>query len=699
MASANLNLYSPEEIRQNTQSVKDAMDGLGSDSYQTAVSQLFKLMGDGFMSTKSHLEGMIQALQDLEAEYDKLNQKYTNGNTSQEDFAKFSGEIASQKAELIGQISSSMPKLAVESSLPSIDAVNDRLDKYRNYFGQLGTLHHAYEADIKAIESQRDLKGNDATDSARKERSDQYKQALLDLANNEKDVTKILLGDLDGLSQKAIKEALKKAKALMKEVKQAKKEDKLSSFDEKESEKVQQKAEEGIAAAEKKLKKFSLKNLGDLKNADISKNVGSMGSSLTDLGKVFDSLSVKSGDTFSKVGEGLSLAGEITNGAADIAGGILQMGMNPIAGAAGILKGVTGIVKGIGSRIAENKKIKKEYEESQFKLILKEQEYNKVLRERLKITKDIKESNETYFKRLESQIHNKQKESTNDYNTIFAQLQQEKYVKDTKYKHGTWFRKAKVTKIEDSLLGKSYEEIEELDYLGKLEGKAKTLFDQLKGLHEEQGKLKEEWDKYQDEVKQGWTGTTTDAILDSIVNGFLNGKKSAKDFADDFEEMMKTAMMQAIKMKFINEKLDIWYQDFVAKSQNGLTENDIDLLKESYDKIVNDFAKDVELMEELTGRKFGEKTIEAEAQKGLAAMSQETATELNGRFYAIQYITSNINDNVSGIHRELIDASQKWLEIAENTRYCRKLEGMESDMRSMKNDISSMALKGIRLLR
>ena len=76
-------------------------------------------------------------------------------------------------------------------------------------------------------------------------------------------------------------------------------------------------------------------------------------------------------------------------------------------------------------------------------------------------------------------------------------------------------------------------------------------------------------------------------------------------------------------------------------------------------------------------------------------MSQDSFDEYLGRVYALQYITANIDKNVTDIQLQLYKAAEKWIQIEENTRYCRKLEEIEKYMKEMKNGISTMVNNGV----
>jgi len=108
--------------------------------------------------------------------------------------------------------------------------------------------------------------------------------------------------------------------------------------------------------------------------------------------------------------------------------------------------------------------------------------------------------------------------------------------------------------------------------------------------------LKREYEEY-------LTGTTSSAIVDSIAEGFANGKDSAADFADTFEELMKNAMLQSFKIKYLEEPLTKWYEDFALRTESDgvLTAAELALSKAEYDAIIDSSKEGWDNLEQVTG--------------------------------------------------------------------------------------------------
>lgn len=408
------------------------------------------------------------------------------------------------------------------------------------------------------------------------------------------------------------------------------------------------------------------------------------------------SLAAETAELFDEsLGSTLSTVSELVGGVGNIAGGVGRaLSGDVIGGATGILSGVTGIIGSFKKRTEENKRILAEYKQSLLETEMKELEYNAILRERLRLQQQIGETSLDYFTRQGMELKKQASQIEKEYREVFEKLQKEQYVTETHYKHGTWFRKAKTWNDYGSLAGKTYEEMESLYTQGKLTESAQTLFEQLRKLKEEGADVADLIDDLNQEMKEAFTGTTVDSITDSIIRGFAEGKRSAKDFADDFQQMLNNAVLQGVKMKALEEPLRRWYESFAEASQNGLNADTIASLREQYNKIIEDAAKQLEDMEKVTGTTIGNiaDTGRTATAQGIASMSQDSANELNGNFYALLIYADKTCQGVTNINTMMVEALGVLNRIAANTD---RLEAIEKNVRETRVFIQDMANRGI----
>ena len=394
------------------------------------------------------------------------------------------------------------------------------------------------------------------------------------------------------------------------------------------------------------------------------------------------------------LGSALSTTAQLVGNIGDIAGGVGSvMAGDVVGGAAGILGGITGIVSSIKKRVEENKKILNDYLLSLVETEMKELEYNAILRERLRLTQQINETSIQYFSRMGSELTRQTGDISKEYAEVWAKLQDEQYISASHYKHGTWFRKAKTWNDYASLAGMSYEDIESLYTQNKLTDTAKVLFERLKALKEEGEDVAGMMDDLNEEMREAFTGTTTSSIADSILQGFAAGKRSAQDFADDFQEMLNQAVLEGVKMRALEEPLRQWYEQFAAASQNGLTAENIAALREQYNRIIEDAARELEAMEQVTGLTIGQaESVRTSAAKLSPSMSQDSADELNGNFYALLIYADKTAEGVVSIRDTLVQGITLLERIANNTD---RLETIEQDIRTVSSSMQLIVNKGL----
>lgn len=641
---------------------------------------------------KSQVEGKKSAADLLKEEIEKLKSLYGDDLSKlkaellklQQANAGDNSETGVQKGNVINQ--------ALKDADKDAEArFKDLLKTYQTNFQKLSNQEENYRKDVALLRS----RINDNTteeekkqiEDAVKARTEAYGNALL----KESDMFTKLFSDLSRESTKNLEELLKKAKNTD-----------MSGFSPKDIKVFQdaiRKLEDELRTRNpfKALSTDFKSLIKDIKEGkDLKGALDNFDKSFSDAKSYINGLGESLGQVFGEdVSYAIEQAMELTQAIFDVGTGIAKLSQGDILG------GVAGVIKGIGSLFSMGKKVKemnrqareeqqKYYDEAQ----QGEMEYQRMLRERLRTQQEIGESALAYNRRITEELTKQQQASANEYSQLLAKIQGESYVSGVGYRHGTWFRKAKTWNEYSSLAGKSYEDIEKLYTEGKLEDKVAKLFEQLRALKEEGADINQMLADQEEAMKDAWTGSTTDSIASSILQGFAEGKRSAADFADSFQEMLNNAVLQGIKMKALEEPLRRWYENFAEASGGGLTAENIANLREQYDKIIADAAKQLEDMEKVTGVTIG---AEAEAgrqavAKGIASMSQDSANELNGNFNALLIYADKTSTAVTNINTLLIQGLDTLNRIAANTD---RLEQIERSTVAIQKDIQAILNKGL----
>lgn len=170
------------------------------------------------------------------------------------------------------------------------------------------------------------------------------------------------------------------------------------------------------------------------------------------------------------------------------------------------------------------------------------------------------------------------------------------------------------------------EELDELDAL-------KKGIDEIAAAHEEQYKMIEARYKDLDELREEMTDISFDSVRDNFKSLLSDMTSTTADFTDNFSEMLRNALIEGLMSSKYEKLLDEWYKEFAASMEDGsLTDSERDGLRQKYDAIVQQGLADRDAVNDIVG---GGAYSQSATTGGWAAMGQDTAEELNGRFTAL----------------------------------------------------------------
>ena len=217
---------------------------------------------------------------------------------------------------------------------------------------------------------------------------------------------------------------------------------------------------------------------------------------------------------------------------------------------------------------------------------------------------------------------------------------------------------------------------------------------------DEAGKLKE----LTDQIRENLLNTSFESLRDSFIDSLMDMSKSAEDFTDDFSEMMQKALLRAAISNKFDKQIKEWYEKITDDMQDEdgnykeLTEEQINSYKSQWDAMTNQMIAERDRIASITGY-TGDTDSEREASsKGIASASQESIDELNGRMTAIQGHTYSLNENT----KMLVQTTNLILRSVQNIdRHTEelpdRLSSMESNIKSVKDTVNDIALKGIKI--
>lgn len=375
---------------------------------------------------------------------------------------------------------------------------------------------------------------------------------------------------------------------------------------------------------------------------EAANGIDQVGGSLSSLAQ-----SVKSLDSdLSDVLQGISDAAKMSASALSAAG---KFATGDYVGAATdavnfITQVVEGFAKAKSTRIEAQKQVENFYQtirNAEFEI---NELYRQRQREQVKLNKLKLEGINAERKLLQEQKLANEKE----FKDLLAQIQREQYVsgQTTTTSRNPWAffgaglvgviasKRTKTSDILSSLAGKSYDELEKLFMSGQLTDKAKSLFEQLQKLKQEGVDIDALLEQNKADAQQLFTGTTSDSITDSILEGFKNGERGAAAFANNFEDLMRNAILQSLKMQYLEGPLQDFYNQFAdfAQTDGVLTESEIKTLKSAYDAIINNAQQQFDQLQSITNIGFGSSSSSSTLSNSIKGITETTAQLLAGQF-------------------------------------------------------------------
>ncbi len=207
-----------------------------------------------------------------------------------------------------------------------------------------------------------------------------------------------------------------------------------------------------------------------------------------------------------------------------------------------------------------------------------------------------------------------------------------------------------------------------------------------------------------EEIMGGTSSEIAEQLSDAFFEAFENGEDAAEAWAEEVNDLVKSIIQQMVVSKFLEEPVaeifdkykSLWYDDegnfagidSVLESMSGLTD-DLNAVGEEFSEIwqgISDSYSD-----------YFEASREA-SESGIATASQESVDELNGRMTAVQSHTYSINENTKLLTTYTANILESVLNIEIYTEAMNKrLANVETDMATVRSDISDIATKGIKL--
>lgn len=144
-----------------------------------------------------------------------------------------------------------------------------------------------------------------------------------------------------------------------------------------------------------------------------------------------------------------------------------------------------------------------------------------------------------------------------------------------------------------------------------------------------------------DSIKERLTNISFDQFRNNFIDAIDDMSSSATDMCDTFEENLKEAIVGSMIDREFKERIQQLYDDFARTNEDG------DITKAEYDYLMDENAKlsaDMQERKQQLKQMYQWRTDETTSgtSRGFEAMTQDQATELNGRFTAMNEYAASI---------------------------------------------------------
>lgn len=212
----------------------------------------------------------------------------------------------------------------------------------------------------------------------------------------------------------------------------------------------------------------------------------------------------------------------------------------------------------------------------------------------------------------------------------------------------------------------------------------------------------EKLEDIQEQIKEQLTQVSFDSVMSSFTDLLMDMDSSAESFAENFEEYMQRAILTTMVGDKYKTKLQAWYDAFAAANNDaaGITKEEMDRSQAEWNAIVAEALAERDKLKAIfgwTGEEDNSSSERSGASKGIQSMSQESADELNGRATAIQGHTYMINETVKQLATQMSQVLLHLSGIERNTEYCKHLEYINAYIKELKEEISLVNTKGVKI--
>lgn len=191
-------------------------------------------------------------------------------------------------------------------------------------------------------------------------------------------------------------------------------------------------------------------------------------------------------------------------------------------------------------------------------------------------------------------------------------------------------------------------------------------------------------------VKEQITGISFDSFEDSYLNMLSDLSLKNADFAKDFEKKLQESILRSMLAKNYSTRIQALYDSWAKAGEDGtFTQKEVEDLRNMQSQLTDALLAERDKMAAAFGWSADDDSSFS-SQSGRAGtittVTEETAGKIEGIARSVQIHIINMDDKLTDISQYAYEAIGILNTIAENTAFCKYLEGIADGMERMERD-------------
>lgn len=191
-------------------------------------------------------------------------------------------------------------------------------------------------------------------------------------------------------------------------------------------------------------------------------------------------------------------------------------------------------------------------------------------------------------------------------------------------------------------------------------------------------------------VKEQITGISFDSFEDSYLNMLSDLSLKNADFAKDFEKKLQESILRSMLAKNYSTRIQALYDSWAKAGEDGtFTQQEVEDLRNMQSQLTDALLAERDKMAAAFGWSADDDSSFS-SQSGRAGaittVTEETAGKIEGIARSVQIHIINMDDKLTDISQYAYEAIGILNTIAENTAFCKYLEGIADGMERMERD-------------